>query len=100
MRAGGDPSGHVFRTSRAPNRPLGYRAARNVLVDACRRAGLPPAESSELRAGCAHWLRAQGLSEHEVASVLGLARVRSVDRLLVRHAALDAQRRVREQFSD
>ncbi len=99
-RAGEEPSGHLFRTSRRPDRPLGYRAARNVLVEACRRAGLPPAESSELRAGCAHWLRAQGLSEHEVASVLGLARVRSVDRLLARHAALDAQRRVRDQLSD
>ena len=99
-RAGGQPPGHVFRAIRGPNRPLGYRAARNVLVEACRRAGLPPAESSELRAGCAHWLRAQGLSEHEVAAVLGLARVRSVDRLLARHAALDAQRRVREQLGD
>ena len=63
---------------------------------ACRGAGLPAAESAELRAGCAHWLRSLGLSEHEVAAVLGLARVRSVDRLLRRHAALDAQRRVRE----
>ena len=71
-----------------------------MLLEACQRAGLPPAESAELRAGCAHWLRAQGLSEHEVASVLGLARVRSVDLLLARHAALDAQRRVREQLSD
>ena len=97
--AGGKPSGSVFRTSRGQDRPLGYRAARNVLVEACRRAGLPPAESSELRAGCAHWLRAQGLSEHEVRSVLGLARVRSVDRLLARHGALDAKRRVREQFA-
>ena len=93
-------SGHLFRASRGPDRQLGYWAARNVLVEACRRAGLPPAESSELRAGCAHWLRAQGLSEHEVRSVLGLARVRSVDRLLARHGALDAQRRVREQVAD
>ena len=95
-----DPLGQVFRASRGSDRPLGYRAARNVLVGACRRAGLPPAESSELRAGCAHWLRAQGLSEHEVATVLGLAQVRSVDRLLARHAALDAQRRVREHLSE
>ncbi|MDP9364898.1 MAG: hypothetical protein M3Q10_11865, partial [Chloroflexota bacterium] len=71
-----------------------------VLVTACRRAGLPAAEASEVRAGCAHWLRAQGLSEHEVAAALGLARVRSVDRLLARHAALDAQRRVRERLAE
>ena len=57
---------------------------------------LPPIESVDLRAACAHWLRSQGLSDHEVAAVLGLARVRSVDRLLRRHAALDAQRAVRE----
>jgi hypothetical protein len=50
-----------------------------------------------LRAACAHWLRSQGLSDHEVAPVLGLAQVRSVDRLLRHHAALDAQRRVKER---
>jgi len=93
-----DPSEPVFRTRRRPCGRLRYRAARNVLVGACRRAGFPPMEAAELRAGCAHWLRTQGLSDHEVAEVLGLARVRSVDRLLVRHAALDAQRRVREHI--
>jgi integrase len=89
-------SGSVFRARGMPDRPLSYRAARDVLQDACRRAGLPRVESVALRAACAHWLRSQGLSDHEVASVLGLARVRSVDRLLRHHAALDAQRIVRE----
>lgn len=98
MTIAGIPSGPVFRASGQRGRPLSYRGARKVLVQACRRAGLPPASSAELRAGCAHWLRSQGLSEHEVAAVLGLARVRTVDRLLSRHAALDAQRRVREQL--
>src|SRR6185295_6128992 len=83
-------SGPVFCARGAPGRPLSYRAARDVLQDACRRAGLPPAESSALRAACAHWLRTQGLSDHEVAAVLGLARIASVDRLLQRHDALDA----------
>jgi integrase len=96
--AGIPPSGPVFRASGPSGRPLSYRGARKVLVQACMRAGLPPASSAELRAGCAHWLRSQGLSEHEVTVVLGLARVRTVDRLLSRHAALDAQRRVREQL--
>jgi integrase len=90
--------GPVFCARGAPARPLSYRAARDVLHDACRRAGLPPVESSTLRAACAHWLRSQGLSDHEVASVLGLARVRSVDRLLQQHTALDAQRTVRERL--
>jgi hypothetical protein len=67
-----------------------------VLQVACRRAGLPTVESITLLAACAHWLRSQGLSDHEVAQVLGLARVRSVDRLLQGHAAIDAQRIVRE----
>jgi len=95
-RCGAPATGPVFRTNEQSDRPLSYRGARKIVVAACRGAGLPAAESAELRAACAHWLRSLGLSEHEVAAVLGLARVRSVDRLLRRHAALDAQRRVRE----
>ena len=92
------PEGPVFHACGSPDRPLSYRAARNVLVEACRRAGLPAVSSAELRAACAYWLRSQGLSEHEVMMTLGLTRVRSVDRMLRRHQALDAQRRVREQL--
>ena len=95
-RSGICATGPIFRAVERSNRPLSYAGARKVLVAACRRAGLPAAGTAELRAGCAHWLRSQGLSEHDVATVLGLARVRSVDRLLSRHAALNAQRRVRE----
>ena len=94
-----DLSGPVLCARGAPGRSLSYRAARDVLRDACHRAGLPPVESIAMRAACAHWLRTQGLSDHEVAAVMGLARVRSVDRLLQRHAALDAQRTVREMLS-
>jgi integrase len=89
-------TGPVFCAHGASGQPLSYRAARDVLQDAFRRAGLPTVESVALRAACAHWLRSQGLSDHEVAAVLGLAKVRSVDRLLRHHAALDAQRTVRE----
>jgi integrase len=92
-------SGPVLCAHGQPARPLSYRASRDVLQDACRRAGLPPVESVALRAACAHWLRSQGLSDHEVATVLGLVRVRSVDRLLRHHAALDAQRTVRETLT-
>lgn len=49
------------------------------------------------RAARAHRLRSQGLSDYEVAAALGLARVRSVDRLLERHIALDAQCMVKEK---
>jgi len=100
QRSGVPATGPVFRASGRSERPLSYRAERKVVVAACRGAGLPPVDTAELRAGCAHWLRSHGLSDHEVAAVLGLARVRSVDRLLGRHGALDAQRRVREQRSD
>jgi integrase len=89
-------SGPIFRSRGTSDTPLSYRAARDVLQDACRRAGLPIVESTALRSACAHWLRSQGLSDHEVANVLGLARVRSVDRLLQRNVTLDAQRTVRE----
>ena len=40
-----------------------------------------------------------GLSDHEVAAVLGLAHVRSVDRLLRHRAELDAQHLVRETLT-
>jgi integrase len=91
-------SGPVFSPRGAAGQPLSYRAARDVLQDACRQVGLPLVDAASLRAACAHWLRSQGLSDHEVAAVLGLVRVRSVDRLLRHHVALDAQRTVREML--
>jgi integrase len=91
-------SGPVFCARGASGRGLSYRAARDILQSACRRAGLPSMESTALRAACAYWLRGLGLSDHEVAAILGLARVRSVDRLLQHHTALDAQRIVREML--
>jgi integrase len=91
-------TGPVMRVRGIQGRSLSYRAARDVLRDACVRAGLPPIDSAALRAACAHWLRTQGLSDHEVATVLGLERVRSIDRLLHGHAALTAQRAVRERL--
>ena len=91
-------SGPVVYARGAQKKPLSYRAARDILTEACERAGLPPADAAALRAAGAHWLRSQGLSDHEVATVLGLARVSSIDRLLQRHTALDAQRIVREML--
>lgn len=88
----------VFRRNLSSPLPLGYRAIRNIVVRACREAGYGPAASVELRAAFAAWLRSRGLSDHEVAAVLGVGRVRSVDRLLARHVALAAQRAVRERM--
>ncbi len=89
-------SGPVFRARSRTGRPLGYRTIRAVVCDACRQAGFPGTEAADLRSAFGWWLKAKGLSDHEVAEVLGLARVRSVDRLLRRHMELQAQRRVRE----
>lgn len=92
-------TGAVFRVWGAAGRALGYRSVRAILCGACRCAGLPPAEHVELRAAFAWWLKAHGLSDHEAASVLGLERVRSLDRLLRRHRELHAQRTVRERVA-
>lgn len=89
-------TGYVFRAGRGSERPLSYRAARDILRSACHHADLPTVEATQLRAAFAYWLKSQGLSDHEVALVLGLKMVRSVDRLLTRHMQLSAQRRVRE----
>jgi hypothetical protein len=89
-------AGPIFQPTGRPESVLSYRAARNVMRRACRDAGLPHAESSDIRAACAHWLGSGVISDHEIADILGLMRVRSVDRLRKRHAALDAQRSVKE----
>lgn len=94
---GGTRAGAVFRRSLHHRQALSYRAGRNVMTRACRNAGLPPVESAELRAACAYWLQTEGFSDHEIATILGMARVRSVDRLLRHHHALVAQRVVRER---
>jgi integrase len=91
--------GPVLCARGGDGRILSYRAARDVLRGASCRAGLPVVDAASLRAASAHWLRSQGISDHEVAAVLGLARVRSVDRLLRHHAALDAQRAVRVRLA-
>jgi hypothetical protein len=69
---------------------------RSIVQRACARAGFPTASAADLRAAVAYWLRLRGLSDHETAAVLGLRRVKTLDRLLTRHEVLDAQRRVRE----
>ena len=59
------------------------------------RWGLPCGARTRDRGRC-RGLRSQSLTDREVATALGLTRLRSVDRLLGRHAALDAQRAVKE----
>jgi integrase len=95
---GASPSGeqHVLPRSEHGDQPLTSRAVREIVRRACERAGFPLATATDLRAAFACWVRTHGLSDHETAAVLGLQQVRSLDRLLARHRAMDAQRRVRE----
>lgn len=92
----GRPDTYVFRRSPFAGDQLTERAARAIVQRACTRAGYPTATSADLRAAFAYWLRLCGLSDHEAAVVLGLGQVKTLDKLLARHEALDAQRRVRE----
>ncbi|HEY7343328.1 MAG TPA: tyrosine-type recombinase/integrase [Ktedonobacterales bacterium] len=94
----GSLSGPVFRAHGESAHVLSYRAARDILRTACQSAGLPIVTAIDLRAACAYWFHLQGWSDHAIANILGLARVRSVDRLLVRHKAIDAQRTVRDKL--
>jgi integrase len=94
-----EPTAYVFRRNKAGDQPLSAQALRAILVHACKQAGLPGVTAADLRAAFAYWLRLQGLSEHEAATVLGLEQARSLDRLLARHKSLDAQRQVRELYS-
>ena len=88
----------IFRRVEHRDEPLSLRAVRKIVQQACERAGFSLATAADLRAAFAWWLRTRGLSDHETAAVLGLEQVRSLDRLLARHVALDAQRKVRERL--
>ena len=92
--------GYIFARSRSHPTPLTVRAARNIVQEACFRVGLPAMTSTELRSSFAFLLKGRNCSDHEVAWVLGLKQVRTVDRLLARHLELDAQRAVHEFLSD
>jgi integrase len=93
------PDQYIFSRSARGDHPLTSRAAREIVRRACGRAGFPLATAPDLRAAFGYWLRARGPSDHETATVLGLRQVRSLDRLLGRHRALDAQRRIREALA-
>ena len=73
--------------------PLTERQIRRIVQHAGAEAGFPRAHRTDLLSACAAWLQAQPhLSDREVARVLGLSDLRSVDRLLRRHKAIEWQR--------
>ena len=88
--------GFIFTRSQSDPKLLTVRAARNLVQEACFNVGLPAMTATELRSAFAFLLKGRDLSDHEVASVLGLKQVRTVDRLLARHKELAAQRRAHE----
>ena len=90
------PDWYVFTKGRTRPKPLTREAVRNVLREACRRLGLPPMTTDDLRSAFAYSLRAKGFSDHEVMTALGLENVKSIDRRLNGHLKLDSQRRVHE----
>ncbi len=94
-KAEGFRSGAVFCALPGPSRPLGYQSLRRIVRAACCAVGLPPEVASDLRSTFAYWLHCNGFTPHQIAALLGVAHVRTVDALLRGHLALDAQRRAR-----
>ncbi|MDA8393686.1 MAG: tyrosine-type recombinase/integrase, partial [Candidatus Dormibacteraeota bacterium] len=69
--SGGSGDGPLFRSRQGQ---LSDRRARELLRECCRRAGLPPLSSHDLRhAACSRWLRA-GIPVVVVARTLGHSR--------------------------
>ena len=86
------PSEFVF-SGWSGDRGLDERQARRILADAGRQSGLSPMRRSDLRRGFVSWLRAAiGLTDHEIARVLGVRDLRTVDRLSRSSASLHGQR--------
>ena len=95
-----EPEGYVFIRNGCSLRPLTTKAVRNIVREACVRVGLPPVTIADLRSTFAYYLRSRGSSDHEVASALGVRKVRTIDRRLEGHLQLTAQRRVHEVLPD
>ena len=83
-------SEHVFSNSRGE--PLTERQARRIVLDACATAGFPHAARSTLLSAAAAYLSTAGLRDHDLAVVLGVTDMRTINRLLKPHQRLNAQR--------
>ena len=82
---------YVFHNARGE--PLTERQARRIVLAACSASGFPHAARSTLRSASAAYLSDAGLRDHEVAVALGIADMRTLNRLLRPHQRLQAQRR-------
>ena len=86
-------SEYVFSNSRGE--PLAARQARRIVLDACAAAGFPHAARSTLLSAAAEYLSVAGLRDHDLAVVLGVTDMRTINRLLKPHQRLAAQRSAR-----
>ena len=81
---------YVFHNARGE--PLTERQARRIVLAACSASGFPHAARSTLLSAAAAYLSDAGLRDHEVAVALGIADMRTLNRLLRPHQRLQAQR--------
>ena len=66
---------------------------RRIVLGACSAARFPNAARSALLSASAAYLLGAGFRDHEVAIVLGIADMRTINKLLGPHQRLAAQRR-------
>ena len=81
-----------FVCANARDEPLTERQMRRISLAACSAAGFPLAERNTLLSASAAYLSTAGLRDHEVAMALGIADMRTINRLLKPHQRLAAQR--------
>ena len=83
----------VFSNSRVE--ALTERQMRRIVLGAYSAAGFPRAERNTLFSAAAAYLGAAGFRDHEVAITLGIADMRTINRLLRPHQRLQFQRKAR-----
>jgi integrase len=90
FESAGRESPYVF-PSRVKGTSICYLPAQNRLRNLYEFSGIPRATRSDLEAALARTLSDRGLSDHQIRVYLGKRRVASIDGLLRRYEALEAQ---------
>ena len=88
---------YAFANSRGET--LTDRQVRRIVLAACSAAGFPHAARSTLMSASAAYLSAAWLRDHDVAFALGIADMRTINRLLKPHHKLAAQRQAHAPYS-
>ena len=81
-----------FVFANARDLPLTERQVRRIVLGACAASSFPNAARSALLSASAAYLSAAGLRDHEVAIALGIADMRTINRLLKPHQKPAVQR--------